>query len=101
MNDLILAFGAAGGLVATGMLLVAWFGRQLIIARLARSVAHEFDKKIEEVRSTLTQERARESATTAAALGVVTAAQASANTARIDAASGFGRRFWSCATATA
>jgi hypothetical protein len=89
LHHLIVEIGA-GALVPACLLVAAWLARHLIVARLARSVGHEFDQKLAQLQSSLTQDRARESAVTAAAMGVITAAQASAGSARIDAAT----RLW-------
>jgi hypothetical protein len=89
LHDLTIAI-VGGAVVPACLLVAAWLGRHLIITRLARSVGHEFDQKLAQLQSNLTQDRARESAVTGAAMGAITAAQVSAGSARIDAAT----RLW-------
>lgn len=70
---------------AAAIFVAAWLLRQLIINRLVRSVAHEFDARLEALRAELNRQGTRESAVLATALGAVTAAQTSAQDARLTA----------------
>ncbi len=86
-TDGLAAYGGAASTFssAAAIFVAAWLLRQLIINRLARSVAHEFDARLEALRAELNRQGARESAVLATALGVVTAAQTSAQDARLTA----------------
>jgi hypothetical protein len=84
MNEWVIALKATG-IISVGLGVVGWLCRQLIVNRLARTVAHEFDVKMARFRSELDRQREMETAVVGTALGAVTAAQTTAQTARLDA----------------